>query len=111
MPVKVKLPKAPSPGEETLALHLDVNNIDYDREVQAIPGRKWRVDFVIGNLAVEINGGTWIQGRHNRGSSMEKEYEKLNALTAAGYSILQFTSQMVTDGRAIEQITQLVKTP
>lgn len=91
-------------------MHLDLNGIDYDREVCPIKGRKWRVDFVIGeNLAVEVDGGTWIQGRHNRGSSIEKDYEKLNALTAHGYSVLRFTTSMVTSGKAIETISQLVK--
>lgn len=105
-----RIPKALSTGEELLALHLRCNKIDFEREVQLIPGRKWRVDFLIyGNLVAEVDGGTWVQGRHNRGSSIEKDYEKLNALTTHGYSVLRFTTDMVTSGKAIETITQLVK--
>jgi very-short-patch-repair endonuclease len=104
-----KLPKALSPGEEELALHLRVNNIPFQREVCLIPGRKWRVDFLLGNLVVEVEGGTWIQGRHNRGSSVEKDFEKYNALTLAGFSVLRFTTEMVQRGDAIETIMQVAQ--
>lgn len=106
------MPKKLSTGEELLATHLSINGIPYEREVRCIPGRRFRCDFLIGeNLVAEVDGGTWIQGRHNRGSSIEKDYEKLNALVAHGFSVLRFTTQMVTDGRAIETITQLLSAP
>lgn len=99
-----------SPGEETLALHLSLNKIDCEREVQCIPGRKWRVDFLIGeNLVVEVEGGTRQIGRHQRHEGFEADCEKYNTLTAAGFSVLRFTTSMVTSGKAIETITQLVK--
>lgn len=94
-----------SPGEEALAMHLTVNKIDFQRAVQCIPGRKWRVDFLLGeNLVIEIEGAVHrIKGRFAR------DLEKYNALTIAGYAVLRFNTKMVTSGKAIETITQLVK--
>jgi hypothetical protein len=42
-------------------------------------------------VALEIQGGIYIQGRHSRGAALEKEHEKLNALAAQGWRVL-FTS-------------------
>lgn len=60
----LKLPKILSRGEETLAFHLTVNGIDFEREATPVPGRKWRVDFLIRpfHLVVEIEGGVWTMG-------------------------------------------------
>ena len=96
-----------SPGEEALALHLRANKINFQREVCLIPGRKWRVDFLIGNLVVEVEGGTWIQGRHNRGSSIAADFTKYNAITLAGYSVLRYTTEQVLAGEAIRDIVQV----
>lgn len=104
-----KLPKKLSPGEEILALHLRANKIDFDREVCLIPGRKWRVDFLLRpSLVVEVEGGSWMMGRHQRPGGFEADIAKYNALTLAGYSILRFTTAMVVSGKAIDTILPLL---
>lgn len=52
--------------------------------------RKWRFDICWPErlLAIEVQGGIWHQGRHNRGAAMLKEWEKLNEAAAAGWRIL-----------------------
>jgi uncharacterized protein (UPF0128 family) len=57
--------------------------------------RKWRFDlawkrYTDGgkHLAVEVQGGIWSGGRHNRGAAMLKEWEKLNEAAAAGWRIM-----------------------
>lgn len=76
-----------------------------EREVRFDKKRRWRFDFTLGErVAIECNGGTWVRGRHNRGSSIEKDYEKLNAAQAAGWIVLQFTSDMLDDVRYVEEI-------
>jgi very-short-patch-repair endonuclease len=68
-----------------------------ERESMLIPQRKFRCDFVHrpSRVVIEINGGTWINGRHNRSSSMQSEYEKLNLLTYHNYRVFQLSSAMI----------------
>ena len=65
-------------------------------------GRKWRFDLSWPGLlwALEIEGGTRQQGRHNRHAGYEKDCEKYNAAALLGWRVLRVTTEMVTDGRA-----------
>lgn len=103
--------KAESKLELTLATQIAQSPVVPEpvREYKFHPTRKWRVDFAWPDLspplAVEIEGGTWRgNGRHSRGLGFEKDAEKYNALSLAGWVLLRFTSSMVNDGRAIEQL-------
>lgn len=62
------------------------------REYQFISNRKWRFDFAWPPwmIAVEIQGGTFSRGRHNRGPAMHNEYEKFNAAQTAGWRLYLF---------------------
>lgn len=105
----MKTPKADSPGECALALHLRAHKIDFDREVYLIPGRKWRVDFFLKpSLVIEVEGGSWQIGRHQRPGGFEADIDKYNALTIAGYSVLRFTTRMILSGKALNTILPLV---
>jgi very-short-patch-repair endonuclease len=72
------------------------------------PTRKWRFDIAWPNilLAIEIDGGTWIQGRHNRPSGFAKDCEKFNAATVLGWKVLRYTPAMI-NGMLIEDIKAL----
>lgn len=76
-------------------------------EVQFDPTRKWRLDFVFLAtdylLAVEIDGGTFSQGRHTRGAGYEEDCRKINEAQIAGYTVLRFTGAMVKSGEALDQ--------
>jgi hypothetical protein len=62
--------------------------------------RKWRFDFAWEEscepdpftlslpLALEVQGGLFVHGGHNRGAQMLKEYEKTNEAAALGWRIL-----------------------
>ena len=54
------------------------------------PVRKWRFDvaFPVYRVALEIQGGLFVQGRHSRGAALLKEHEKLNAAAAADWVVL-----------------------
>ena len=39
-------------------------------------------------LAIEVQGGIWVHGRHNRGAALKKEWEKLNTAASMGWRIL-----------------------
>lgn len=105
--------KVLSTGEETFAQQCIVKGIaHFTREYRFAPPRRWRFDFawILDNLAVEIEGGTWIQGRHNRGSSIAKDLEKYNAAALAGWRVLRYTSQQAIDGTAINEVLEALRT-
>ena len=54
------------------------------------PVRKWRFDFCWPEqkLALEIQGGLFVKGRHSRGASMLKDYEKFNAAASMGWRLI-----------------------
>ena len=73
--------------------------------------KDWRFDFAWLNefVAVEVNGGTWVRGRHNRGSSVGSDYEKLNAAQLLGWIVLQFTGDQIASGEAAATIERAVR--
>ncbi len=46
---------------------------------------------VVSPLALEVEGGVWVQGRHTRGSGFVKDMEKYNEAAAQGWRILRVT--------------------
>ena len=71
------------------------------------PVRKWRFDFafVEAKLAVEVDGGAFVQGRHTRGAGWLKDQEKLNTAVVMGWRVLHVTPQQVTDGTALTWVS------
>jgi len=75
------------------------------RELRFCDGKQWRFDFAWpdhGMLVAEIDGGQWVNGRHNRGAGMERDYRKYNAALLLGWRVLHFCTSMVEDGSALE---------
>jgi len=65
--------------------------------------RDWILDFAWlapRRVAVEIQGGTWTQGRHVRGSGYREDCERLNALQSRGWRVFYVTSDMLRDDPA-----------
>jgi very-short-patch-repair endonuclease len=79
-----------------------------EREVRFDPVRKWRFDFAWTEVkvAVEIEGGAFVRGRHTRGAGYAADCEKYNAALIAGWSVLRFTSEML---RNEEYVLDVVK--
>ena len=94
--------------EWTLAKQLEADGIKFEREAMVIPGRRFRVDFLIDRLVVECEGGIWIKGGHSTGKGITRDIEKGNLLTLNGYSVLRFTKDMINDGTALKQIKQFM---
>lgn len=58
--------------------------------------RKFRADYIAGNIIIEINGGQWNGGRHNRGGKgYENDITKINLAQFNGYKVYQFTYEML----------------
>ena len=93
--------------ETTLAWQVRVDGLPApEQEYRFDDNRRWRFDFAWPDcrLAVEVNGGEWSAGRHNRAGGMAADYEKLNAAVIAGWRVLQFTGGQVRDGVAVDTI-------
>jgi len=56
------------------------------------PERKWRFDFAWPDLkiAIECEGGIFINGGHNRGKIYSSNCEKYNQATVLGWRILRY---------------------
>lgn len=77
-----------------------------ERQHKFHPVRKWQFDFAWPDkrLAVEIEGGTWSQGRHTRPRGYAADCEKYNAAARLGWVLLRFTGDMVKDGTALATV-------
>ena len=71
-----------------------------EREYRFDPARRWRADFAWpdSKILLEVEGGTWIRGRHTRGKGFERDCEKYNAAAAQGWRVFRFTSGMLDQG-------------
>jgi very-short-patch-repair endonuclease len=76
------------------------------------PTRKWRFDYALPDLmiAIEIDGGTRQQGRHNRADGYAKDAEKINTAQGMGWIVFRFSDVMLKEGRdAMDVYLQPVK--
>lgn len=75
------------------------------------PNRKYRFDLCWPGLklAAEVDGGTFIAGRHTRGAGFEADCEKLNLAALHGYRTFRFTAAMIEDGRALATLEQALE--
>lgn len=67
--------------------------LDCSPEYRFHPTRKWRLDLAWPEVrvAVEIQGGVYVRGKHVQGDGAEKDYEKLNEAQLLGWIVLQTT--------------------
>jgi len=106
-----------SAPEDTLAMHLRAVGISFTREYRAIPTRRFKWDFMIPAstshppqpILIEVQGGIWrAKGAHNTGRAIQRDCEKNNLATIAGYRTLMFTPDMVISGEAITIIEEAI---
>ena len=69
-------------------------------------GRKWRFDFAYpeAKVALEVEGGTWVGGAHNRGQHMASDIEKYNMAALMGWLVIRANNHMVKDNRAVDTL-------
>lgn len=67
------------------------------REVTFAYPRRWRFDFgwQEHKVAVEIDGGIWIKGRHSRGKGIIADCEKAEAAHRFGWRVYRVPSNWV----------------
>lgn len=99
--------RKPHVNELTLLAWLKLNKIAYQGEHQFCPDRRWRADYALFDLKIliEIEGGLWVSGRHNRAPGMIADMEKYNWATMNGWKVLRYTPQNLL--QAIRDIEKL----
>ena len=108
---KSLIPKIDSELEEELAFQIKCVGLpEFKRQYKFHPDRDWKLDFFLDGWGIEVQGGGWNAGRHNRNPiTMGKDYEKLNAAVEMGIKILLYTGEQIKDGTAIAQIERIFK--
>jgi hypothetical protein len=98
--------------ESEFVLHLRGARLPlWQQEYQFDRKRRWRFDFAWPQhlIAVELEGGTWTNGRHTRGAGFEKDCAKYNAAALVGWRVGRFTAGMVSSGEALTWISSILK--
>lgn len=75
------------------------------------PVRKWRLDYAWPEqrIALEVEGGIFIHGRHSRGAGMEKDFEKYNTAALQGWRIVKCVPKKLCSFETIELLKQLIE--
>lgn len=60
-------------------------------------------------MALEVEGGVFIQGRHSRGVGMVKDMEKYNAAAALGWRIVRVTPKQMRSGEALTAVESALR--
>lgn len=98
--------------ESLFAIHLTLLKLPKpEREYKFDSVRRWRFDFCWPEkmVAVEIEGGVWKNGRHNRGNGYIADMDKYNSAVILGWRVLRFSGDHVRSGKAVNLTEQLVK--
>lgn len=82
-----------------------------DREHRFHQIRRWRLDFAYPELkiGIEIEGGVWTRGRHNRPIGFIKDCEKYNMAQEMGWRIFRYTKESIEDWSAVQQIRRVLE--
>jgi hypothetical protein len=69
-------------------------------EYQFHPKRRWRFDvaFPDREIAAEIDGGVFANGRHTRGVGFTNDCVKINTATLMGWRVFRFTTEQLREG-------------
>ena len=71
-----------------------------EKEFRFHPVRKWRADFahLESRTLIEIEGGIYINGRHNRGAGFAADLEKYLEASLAGWRVVRLgPNELTTD--------------
>lgn len=80
------------------------------RELRFAPPRMWRFDFAWPELmvAVEIEGGIFVQGGHSRGIDFTDDCEKYGIATLLGWRVYRFTVKQFESGWVFQFVRAVV---
>lgn len=73
--------------------------------------RLWRFDIAFPELklAIEVEGGLYVQGRHSRGAGAEADMDKYGEAFALGWSVLRVSPRKVKSGAAVMWVERAIR--
>jgi len=97
--------------EHIFAIILEEEGLHPEREYVFSPPRKWRFDFAWPDrkVALEIEGGSWSEGRHNRGAGFELDCRKYNRAAVMGWCVLRVTASMIKSLEALQVLREALE--
>lgn len=79
----------------------------------ALNGRRWRFDYAWLDplVALEVEGGIWVRGRHSRGAGMLSDMDKYNHAALTGWTVLRTTPDGLSTKKTIELLRDALVWP
>ena len=83
---------------------------ELEREFRFHPERRWRADFahLPSRTLIEIEGGIYVHGRHNRGAGFAADLEKYLAATLDGWRVIRLGPDEITFD-TVERVMRLLQ--
>ena len=80
-----------------------------EKEFRFHPVRKWRADFahLPSRTLIEIEGGIYVNGRHNRGTGFAADLEKYLEAAPAGWRVVRLGPNELT-AESVGRLVSLV---
>ena len=110
MPRRLRYRSSGSKLEAKFALYwTSLGGPPLEREYRFDQGRRWRADFAhpASRTLIEVEGGIWIQGRHNRAAGFVADMEKYLEATLAGWVVVRLADVHITTP-VIERLVRFV---
>jgi very-short-patch-repair endonuclease len=82
-----------------------------EREYLFCHKRKFRMDYAWPNngFFMEVEGGIWQQGRHNRAQGYLKDMEKYNLAAMLGWRMIRITPEELNKMSTISMIQKMIE--
>lgn len=77
------------------------------------PERRWRFDIAVPEyrVAFEVEGGSWMGGKHVNPIGFAKDCEKYNTALAMGWKVFRLVPQMITEENIIDLLVLMSESP
>ena len=75
------------------------------------PTRKWRFDYAWEDhrIALEVEGGVWVGGRHTSGAGFVKDMEKYNEAACLGWRIIRCQPRELCSIKTVDTIKRAMQ--
>ncbi len=107
---RYRAPKPPSRLEDRfLKLWRLFGGPELEREYRFDPKRRWRADFahLRTRCLIEVEGGIWVNGRHNRAAGFNADLEKYLEAGLAGWRVFRLGPDQIQFA-LVERLVDLV---